>query len=342
MKKKIILFILGIFLLTGCSSSNENGVVNVLNWSSYIPDVVISNFEKEYNIKVHYGTYSSNEELLAKISSSKKGTYDLIFPSDYMIELMKERHLLEEFDKTQLKNISNINPRFLRQEYDPNNEYSIPFLLATTTIAVNRDNIKEPITSYQDLLNEKYKNNIVLIDDQRIVIGAALQGLGYDINDTDKEHLEEAYQYLMKLKKNIKAFDSDSPKTFMISKETNIGVMWNAEAAIALDNNPSMEIVYPEEGFGISIDNFVLPVGAKNLEVAYAFIDYILRPDIMKKIIESYPYKCVNKETNKLLDDTYLNNPAANISDEVFLSGTFVKNLGKYIIKYDKLWAKIK
>ena len=286
MKKKIILFILGIFLLTGCSSSNENGVVNVLNWSSYIPDEVISDFEKEYNIKVHYGTYSSNEELLAKISSSKKGTYDLIFPSDYMIELMKERHLLEEFDKTQLKNISNINPRFLRQEYDPNNEYSIPFLLATTTIAVNRDNIKDPITSYQDLLNEKYKNNIVLIDDQRIVIGAALQGLGYDINDTDKDHLEEAYQYLMKLKKNIKAFDSDSPKTFLITKEVDIGLIWNAESILAQEENKNIEIIYPDDGYVLSMDNYALVSGAKNKENAYLFIDYLLRDEVCEKIRE--------------------------------------------------------
>ena len=333
MKKKIILFIIGIFLLTGCSSSKENGVVNVLNWSSYIPDEVISDFEKEYNIKVHYGTYSSNEELLAKISSSKKGTYDLIFPSDYMIELMKERHLLEEFDKTQLKNISNINPRFLRQEYDPNNEYSIPFLLATTTIAVNRDNIKEPITSYQDLLNEKYKNNIVLIDDQRIVIGAALQGLGYDINDTDKEHLEEAYQYLMKLKKNIKAFDSDSPKTFLITKEVDIGLIWNAESILAQEENKNIEIIYPNDGYVLSMDNYALVSGAKNKENAYLLIDYLLRDEVCEKIIAEYPYISTNRNVGNLTDSEVR---------KILQNGSYIKNIGKKIREYDKLWARIK
>ena len=341
MKKKLIILLLLCVLLVGCTKK-ERKIVNILNWSSYIPDEVISDFEDETGIKVNYGTYSSNEELLAKISSAKKGTYDLIFPSDYMVELMKTRGIIDKLDKTRLKNIGNLSENFLNLEYDKDNEYSLPFLAASVLIVYNKDNIKENISSYNDLLNPKYKNDIVLIDDQRMMIGMALQAMNYDMNETDDFKLDEAEKWFKRLKKNIKAFDSDSPKTFMISKETNIGVMWNAEAAIALDNNPSMEIVYPEEGFGISIDNFVLPVGAKNLEGAYAFIDYILRPDVMKKIIESYPYKCVNKETNKLLDKTYLNNPAANISDEVFLSGTFVKNLGKYIIKYDKLWAQIK
>lgn len=337
--KKIFLTILLvtlIFIISGCKKEEEK-VLNVLNWTSYIPDDVIRDFEKEYKIKVNYGTYSSNEELLAKISSSKKGTYDLIFPSDYMIGVLKERNLIDKLDKSKLTNFENINPLFLNQEYDINNEYSLPFLMATTIIAVNKDNIKDNITGYNDLLNKKYKNNIVLLDDQRIVIGAALQSLGYDMNDFEDDHLEDAYNYLMKLKKNVKAFDSDSPKTFLISKEVDIGLIWNAEGILAKEENPNIELIYPKEGYALSMDNYVLVKNGKNKDNAYLFIDYLLRDDVSKKIIEEYPYISTNKNISSLTDEEIY---------EILSNGSYVKNSlvngENGIRKFDKLWAKIK
>ena len=339
--KKIIIFIGIVFLLTGCSNS-EKEVVNVLNWSSYIPDEVIADFEKKYNIEVNYSTYSSNEECLAKLSSAKEGTYDLVFPSDYMIELMIKRNLIQKIDKNRLSNLDNINTNYLNNSYDLFNYYSLPFLAASVVIVYDSEKIKDDITSYNDLLNDKYKGEIVLIDDQRIVIGMGLMALGYDMNDTDINHLNSARDWLLSLKDNIKAFDSDSPKTFMISKETSIGIIWNAEAALAMQKNKNLKVVYPKEGFSVSIDNFAIVKGAKNVDNAYSFIDYILDGEVMKKIIEDYPYKNVNLETEKLLSDSYLENDASNISDIKFSLGTFVKNIGDKIELYDKVWAEIK
>lgn len=342
MKRKILLFILILFVVTGCNKKNNSNELNVLNWSSYIPDSVIHSFEDETGINVNYGTYSSNEECLAKVQSSKEGTYDLIFPSDYMVSLLISKNMIDKLDKTKISNINNVKDNYMNLEYDPNNEYSIPFLAATTTIAYNSKNIKDNITSYNDLLDSKYHNNIVILDDQRIVIGMALQALGYDMNETDSNKLEDAKEWLLKLKKNVKAFDSDSPKTFLISNEVDIGIMWNAEAAIAMDENPDIKVVYPKEGFNISIDNYVILKGARNVNNAYKFIDYILRPDVMKEIIESYPYNNVNKETEYLLDDSYLNNIAANTPESELERAKFVKNIGTFILEYDKLWAEIK
>ena len=338
MKKTIFtLIIISLFLITcGCKKEEEK-VLNVLNWTSYIPDDVIRDFEKEFGIKVNYGTYSSNEELLAKISSSKKGTYDLIFPSDYMVEVLKERNLVDKLDKTKLTNFENINPLFLNQEYDLDNEYSLPFLMATTILAVNRDNIKDNITGYNDLLNKKYKNNIVLLDDQRIVIGAALQSFGYDMNDFEDNHLEDAYTYLMKLKINVKAFDSDSPKTFLISNEVDIGLIWNAEGILARDDNPNIELIYPKEGYALSMDNYVLVKNSKNKDNAYLFIDYLLRDDVSERIIEEYPYISTNKNISSLTDEEIY---------EILSNGSYVKNSlvngENGIRKFDKLWARIK
>ena len=337
---KKILIILLVVLCTGCNNDQEQ--LNVLNWTSYIPDSIIRDFEKETGIKVNYSTYSSNEELLAKVSNAKEGTYDLIFPSDYMIEIMKDRELLEKIDKSKLTNINNLNSNYLNLEYDVNNEYSLPFIAASTVISVNKEKIKEDITSYNDLLNPKYKDEIVLIDDQRIIIGMALLANGFDMNSTDPNELEIAENWLLKLKPNLKAYDSDSPKNFLIFEEASIAVLWNAEGAIAKQENSNIENIFPKEGFALSIDNFAILKNSDNQEEAYKFIDYILRPEVMKEIINSYPYKNINKETDKILDDDYLNNNAANISDETLKNGIFVKNIGSNIKLYDHIWANIK
>lgn len=332
--KKIIIFLIMILSLTGCTNKNNiKKEVNVLNWSSYIPDEIISDFEKEYKIKVNYGTYSSNEELLAKITSSKEGTYDLIFPSDYMVELMRTKNIIQPLDKTKLTNINNINGLFLNQQYDPNNKYSLPFLAATVVIAVNRENIQDNINSYNDLLNEKYKNNIVLLDDQRIIIGMSLKALGYSMNETETLKLSEAKSWLLKLKDNVKAFDSDSPKTFLITKEVDIGVMWNAEATIAKQENNNIEIIYPEEGHAISIDNYAITKGAKNIDNAYLLIDYLLRDDVSSKIVAEYPYLSTNTNNQNIPTYQLLN---------ILSKGNYVENIGSNISLYDKLWADIK
>jgi len=332
--KKVLIAIFLILTLTGCSRKTyENGEVNVLNWSSYIPSEIINDFEKEYNIKVNYGTYSSNEELLAKITSSKEGTYDLIFPSDYMVELMISRNIIQTLDKSKLNNYKNINNLFLNQEYDKDNKYSLPFLAATVVIAVNRENITDEIDSYNDLLNNNYKNNIVLLDDQRIIIGMALKSLGHDMNETDTERLKAAKDWLLDLKSNVKAFDSDSPKTFLITNEVDIGVMWNAEATLAQKNNNNIEIIYPKEGHAISVDNYVITKGSKNVDNAYLLIDYLLRDDVSKKIVEDYPYISTNINANGM--SNYELNKILN-------NASYVKNIGSDISLYDKLWAEIK
>lgn len=341
MKKIIILFI--ILLLTGCTNSNkELDTINVLNWSSYIPNEVITDFEKQYNVKVNYSTYSSNEELLAKVSNSKKGTYDLVFPSDYMVEIMKNKDLIEQIDKTKISNYKNIEKTFLELNYDLNNEYSIPFLAASVVLAVNKDLIDIDIKSYNDLLNEKLKNEIVLVDDARIIIGSSLIANGYDINSTNEKELEEAKKWLLNLKPNIKAFDSDSPKSFLITKEASIGLMWSAEALLAKIENPNIEIIVPNEGHIVSIDNFVVMRDSKNMDNVYQFIDYILRSDVMEKIVRNYPYSSVNVYTNK---NMYLDKSFGQSYfdlQNLVSKGRRIKSVGEYIGKYDKIWSSIK
>lgn len=343
MKKKFLIIIVFLLVLTGCTKgSSNNKTLNVLNWSSYIPNSVILKFEKETGIKVNYMTYSSNEELLAKVSVAKEGTYDLIFPSDYMVEVMIRRGIIQEMDKSRLKNIDNLDFEYMDMEYDPGNLYTLPFIATSTIISVNEDIVKDKITSYNDLLNPKFINEIVLIDDQRIIIGMALLANGFDMNSTNTTELRIAKNWLLRLKDNLKAYDSDSPKNFLISEEASIAVLWNAEGALASMENNSIKNIVPIEGVALSTDNFAIPKGAKNVVELYEFIDYILRPDIMAEIIEAYPYKSINTGSYAYLSSEYKNNNAANFGDDVVDNGHFVKNIGEYISLYDKVWAEIK
>ena len=331
--KKLILLIL-IFLMTGCSSSNyKNGEVNVLNWSSYIPNDVIKDFEKEYDIKVNYGTYSSNEELLAKVSNSSEGTYDVVFPSDYMVSLMKERDMLIKIDKNKLSNYKNIDSVFFNQSYDIGNSYSLPFLMTHVVIAVDTSDFKEHISSYKHLINKRYENSMVLIDDQRIVIGAALQALRFDINDLNQTNYNIVKAFMERIYNNSKAFDSDSPKTFLITDEVDIGLMWSAEAIMAKEYNDNIEIIIPEDGYALSMDNYTILKGSKNEQNAYKFINYLLRKDVNKRIIEAYPY----------ISTLYNNNEYSSKEiEEIIKNGSYIENIGYNIKYYDNLWAEIK
>ena len=165
------------------------------------------------------------------------------------------------------------------------------------------------------------------------MIGAFLQATNHDINDYSDTSLEDAYEFYSKLKPNIKAFDSDSPKTFLITKETSIGIIWNAEAILAKENNPYIEIVYPRSGFALSMDNYVITKDSKNVENAYLFINYLLRNDICKKIIDEYPYISTNINVSN-----YSQRELSNILS----NGSYVKNVSENVKKFDRLWANMK
>lgn len=332
--KKLLVCIFILLCLTGCGEERyKNGEVNVLNWSSYIPADVIRDFEREYDIKVNYGTYSSNGELLAKVTNSKSGTYDLVFPSDYMVELMKEKGILDIIDMSKIDNANNIDNALLGLEYDKYNECSLPFLMTYVVIAVDKSKVSDDISSYSDLLNSTYENNIVLLDDQRIVIGIALKALGDDMNSLNDSNYDETKNFLLELKKNVKAFDSDSPKSFLITDEVDIGIMWHAEALLANRYNANIEMIVPSDGYAISIDNYVILKGSKNRDNAYKLISYLLRGDVNKRIVEDYPYISSVTSVNELSSDDI---------KEIIDNGSYVKNIGFNIKKYDNLWAEIK
>lgn len=342
----------GTVAMTGCngtaktsdssnSTAKTGGELNVFVWTEYMPDTVFEAFEKQFGVKVNVQTYSSNEDMLAKVKGSNEGIYDIVVPSDYMVKMMASEGLLQELDKSKLTNLSNIDDAYLNQSFDEGNKYSVPYMGGVATLVVNKTKVTEKITSFKQIFDPKYENSIVALDDARAVVGMTAKSLGYSLNTTDDAELAKVEEQLMKLKSNLKVLDSDSPKTSMINGETSIGFMWNAEIALCTEESDDFEVVFPDEGCYVFLDNLSILKGAKNAANANEFINFILKPEISKLVSDEFPYLNPNKAAVALLPDSYKNNLASNIPAEVIKKGEYVEDIGSDVEKYDSLWTKL-
>ena len=350
MKRKLLSMVIAgtmvCSMLTGCGSSGDsgkNGEINVFVWTEYVSDAAIEAFEKDTGIKVNVSTYSSNEDLLAKLKSESEGTYDVILPSDYAVEYLIAQDKLEALDKDKLTNLSNIDDTYLDENYDPGNVYSVPYEGGVACIAVNTAKVDKEITSYADLFDSSLTGQLVVLDDYRAVIGMTERSMGLSMNETDPDTLATVEEKLLTLKDNVKLYDSDSPKSALISGDCTVGMVWSAEAALAMDENPDIQIVYPSEGAYVFLDNWAIPKGAKNYDGAMEFINYMLSAEAAKMNIEDFPYLCPNKAALELMGDDYVNNEAKNVPSEVIANGEFVSYLDTDTLAiYDEMWTKLK
>jgi spermidine/putrescine transport system permease protein len=322
------------------SNDNEN-VLNVFNWSEYLPESVIKDFEAKHKIKVNYITYSSNEEMLAKTMAGDD-IFDIAVASDYMVDVMRKQKLMEEIDMGNVPNFKNIGAEFKNLSFDPGNKYSVPYMWGTGVIAVNTKKVPGDITSYSDLWDSKFKGSLVVLDDQRALIGVALKKLGYSINETDPTKLNQAKQELLKLKANIKTFNSDSPKTELINGQASAGYMWGAEAALAEKENKDIKTFVPKEGMYLWQDNFIIPRGAVHKKNAEIFINYILDPNVSAGISKAFPYANPNTAAHQYIDKSILNNTSVYPKESDLKIGERVKDLGDATKLYDKIWNEFR
>lgn len=349
MKKRIVSLLvmttMVMSLFSGCGSKKtaENGELNVFVWTEYVSEGAIKDFEKEYGIKCNVSTYSSNEDMLAKLKSESEGAYDVLLPSDYAVEYLISQGKLQELDKAALPNLENIDPAFLDESFDPGNVYSVPYEGGVACIAVNKAKVEKEITSYEDLFDPSLKDQIVVLDDYRAVIGITERAMGLSMNETDATKLAEVEEKLLTLKDNVKLYDSDSPKSALIAGDCTVGMVWSAEVALSMDENSDIEIVYPSEGAYVFLDNWVVPKGAKNTENAMKFINYMLSAEAAKTNIEDFPYLCPNKAALALMGEEYVNNEAKNVPSEVIAAGEFVKYVDTDTLAIlDDMWTKLK
>ena len=335
-------------LLGGCGSSKKNdagknGEINVFVWTEYVPDSVFEKFEEETGIKLNVSTYSSNEDMLAKVKSETEGTYDIVLPSDYTVELMIEQGMLEELDQSKLTNLSNINEAYLDPSYDPGNKYSVPYQGGVAAIAVNTSMVDKDITSYDDLFDPALKGELVVLDDYRAVIGMTARSMGYSMNETDPDKLAEIEDKLLTLKDNVALYDSDSPKSALISGDCSVGMIWSAEIALAMEEDPNIKVVYPEEGPYVFMDNWCILKGSKNYDNAMEFINFMLDADTAQMVSEEFPYLCPNKAAVEAMGEEYSGNIAKNPPEDVIAAGENVKNLDNDTLAiYNDMWTKLK
>lgn len=329
------------FIMFGNVGQTEKEVLNLFNWSEFLPESVVEQFEKEYNVKVNYATFSSNEEMLAKLMGGNI-SYDLVVTSDYAIEIMIKQKLIQEIDKDNVPNLINIDKNVLDLGFDPNNKYSLPYMWGGNYIVVDRSKISKEITSFDGLWDSDFKNSMVILDDPRVIVGMALQKNGYSINTTNPEELKKAKEDLIKLMSNVKAFDSESPKTLLINGEASIGYVWGTEAYLAKLENPNLETVLTKEGVVPQYDNFVVPANAKNKRLAEEFINFIYRPEISAQVSEEFPYANPNQAAYPLIDPDKLNDIAVYPPREAVEGNELIKDVGEATRLFDDIWTEVK
>lgn len=317
--------------------------ITVFNWGDYIDPKLVKKFEEETKTKVIYETFDSNEAMLTKISQGG-ATFDVAVPSEYAIEKMKEENLLLPMDHQLIPNLKYVNERFLDLPFDPGNEYSIPYFWGTVGIVFNPDLIAGELPkSWNDLWDEKYQNEILLVDGAREVIGFGLNSLGYSLNDTNETHLQEAKAKLDTLTPNVKAIVGDEIKMLIANEEAAIGVVWSGDAADMMDENEKLDYVIPEEGSNLWFDNIVIPTSAKNYEGAHQFINFMLDPENAAQNADYVGYATPNEGALAFLepevaeDERFYPNPKVTEKLEVY------KNLGKRMLAhYNDLFLEFK
>jgi len=343
--KRFLSVVLVCIMLTFCLAScgEKRTTINVYNVGDYIDEEVIAMFEEENpGIKVNYETFYSNEEMYVRVKN-KSSAYDVVFPSDYMVERMTDEGLLNKINYDNIPNLKNIGSQYMNLDYDPDREYSVPYMWGTMGILYNKDMVDEKdMNSWKAMYDKKYSGEIFMLDSQRDMISITLKMLGYSMNSKDDGELEEAKDALVKQKPLVKAYCGDEVKDKMIAGEGAMTIAWSGDAFYCMDLNDSLRYSVPKEGSNLWFDAMVIPVTSKHQAEAEKFIDFMCRPDIAKKNAEYIGYSTANVEAQKLLDkdirENELRYPDLSKLDnmEIF---TYDPELSE---KHSELWQQVK
>ncbi len=351
MKKLIALLLCGITaatLLTGCGSDSNagvNGEVYVFNWGEYIDPDTLDMFEEETGIKVIYDEYTTNEDMYPKVEAGATA-YDVVCPSDYMIQKMLDNDLLQELNFDNMPNAkANIGAQYYEQAaaFDPENKYCVPYCWGTVGILYNKTMVTEPVTSWSILWDEKYDDNILMQSSVRDAFMVALKAKGYSMNTMDEAQLEEAKNDLITQKPLVQAYVMDQVRDKMIGGEAALGVIYSGEAIYTQRANADLEYVIPEEGTNVWIDGWVVPKNAPNKENAEKFIDFMCRGDIALMNFDYITYSTPNTAAQALIEDEDIKNSKIAFPDLSQYSNletfTYLGEEGDEL--YNSLWKEV-
>lgn len=342
MKKKIVSMILCAALagsmLIGCGEKKEedNKELVLYTWEGLFPQEVLTDFEDETGIRIISSNFDSNETMLEKVQQSDGKDYDLVIGDDYIIEQIVNNGLAKELDKEKLKNYNNINPLYQSQFYDPENKYTIPHGAGIPLIVYDPEQVDFEIQGYEDLWNPALKDKIATIASYRAVEGMVLLTMGKSMNEEDPAVIKEAGEKLKELAPNIRMIQDTNTQNALLNGEASVGILYTSQVIAALAENPDLKVVYPKEGLGFGIMNFFIPKNAPDTEEAYAFLDYILEPEVAAKCFDFVGYYCTNKAADELV------NPDLVVPDSV-TKGEIIQNVSAEAEEvYNQNWTEFK
>lgn len=342
MKKKIVSMILCAALagsmLTGCGEKKEedNKELVLYTWEGLFPQEVLTDFEDETGIRIISSNFDSNETMFEKVQQSDGKDYDLVIGDDYIIEQIVNNGLAKELDKEKLKNYDNINPLYQSQFYDLENKYTIPHGAGIPLIVYDPEQVDFEIQGYEDLWNPALEDKIATIASYRAVEGMVLLTMGKSMNEQAPAVIKEAGEKLKELAPNIRMIQDTNTQNALLNGEASVGILYTSQVIAALAENPDLKVVYPKEGLGFGIMNFFIPKNAPDTEEAYAFLDYILEPEVAAKCFDFVGYYCTNKAADELV------NPDLVVPDSV-TKGEIIQNVSAEAEEvYNQNWTEFK
>ena len=331
-------------LVAGCGRPAEPPArkLNIYIWTNYLPQDVLADFEKQTGIDATVDTYDSNEVVLEKLQSGV-ADYDLVVPSDYMLKIMIPEGLLRELDRSRLPGMANLDPSLLDQEFDPDNAHSIPYLWGTTGIGYDKQRVPGPVDSWQVLFDQRYAGRILMLDDVREAFGIALKLMGRSINEKDPAVLRQAAERLKQQKRLVRTYNSSDFATLLAAGDVDLAHGWNGELAEIVAEHPErFAYVVPKEGSTLWIDSLAIPKTARNVDEAYAFLDFVLEPEVAARIVNGVHYAGANRAALERIDAAIRNDPAIYPPQEVLDRCELLEDLGETTQLLDELWTEIK
>ena len=324
-------------------TSSEQQQLFLFNWGNYIDPELIKEFEAETGIQVIYETFDSNDAMEAKLKQG--GTrYDIVFPSESSITKLVNQNLLQKLDHSKIKGLENISPFLLNSPVDKGNQYTVPYFWGTVGIMVNTKYIDpESIQTWSDLWKEDFKNKVLVLDGNREALGMALQSLGYSLNSKNENELHAAEVKLKELKPNVRAVLNEEIKTMMKLEEAPIGMGYSGDAAAVAEENPNVQYILPKDGSAVWTDNFAIAHTAVNIDGAYAFINFMLRPENAARNAEYVGYSTPNEKAKELMDPEVTSDETYYPSEEIINSLEHYEYLGNdWIQKYNEAFLDFK
>lgn len=332
--------VLALALAGGCGKP-AGRTVHFYSWDSYDDPAVFAEFEKRTGIKVVTDFFASNEELLAKLMAGQGG-YDVIVPSDYMVEIMARQGLLAEIPRAAVPNAAQLDPRFLDLPFDKGNRFSMPYMWGMTGIAYDSDVVKPAPDSWAALWDPRWKGRIAMLNDQREVFAMALQSLRLPANSKDPVHLAAAQKRLAEQRPLVKAYQSENQKGLLIAGEVVMAQAWSSDLNLAAAEKPSLRFVLPKEGGFIWMDNLCIPKGAADPEAAKALVDFLLSPEVAVKLHAKLRGGSPIKDAARRLPEELRGNPTIVPDAAMMKRAVWLEDLGEAAALYDRLWTELK